>query len=82
MFVALKPKLCCYLTDDECVDKKANKRKKCFVKRKIKFEDYKNHEEANRHVIKMKKNHIAASKLLISFEKSHIASKDLKKNYK
>ena len=40
-FVALRPKTCSYLTDDCEEDKKAKGTKKCVIKRRIKFNDYK-----------------------------------------
>ena len=39
--VALRPKTYSYLTDDCKEDKKAKVRKKCVIKRKFKFNDYK-----------------------------------------
>ena len=41
-FVALRPKIYSYLTDDCKEDKKAKVTKKCLIKRMIKFDDYKN----------------------------------------
>ena len=41
-FVALRPKIYSYLTDDCKEDKKAKGTKKCVIKRMIKFNDYKN----------------------------------------
>ena len=41
-FVALRPKTYSYLTDDFKEDKKAKGKKKCVIKRMIKFDDYKN----------------------------------------
>ena len=40
-FVALRPKTYSYLTDDCKEDKKAKGTKKCVIKRKLKFDDYK-----------------------------------------
>ena len=40
-FVALKPKTYSYLTDDYEEDKKAKGTKKCVIKRRVKFSDYK-----------------------------------------
>ena len=40
-FVALKPKTYSYLTDDCEEDKKAKGTKKCIIKRRLKFSDYK-----------------------------------------
>ena len=39
--VALRPKTCSYLTDDFKEDKKARGTKKCVIKRRLKFNDYK-----------------------------------------
>ena len=41
-FVALRPKNYSYLTDDCEEDKKAKGTKKCVIKRRLKFNDYKN----------------------------------------
>ena len=41
-FVALRPKIYSYLTDDCKEDKKAKGTKKCVIKRIINFDDYKN----------------------------------------
>ena len=41
-FVALRPKIYSYLTDDCKEDKKAKGTKKCVIKRMIKFNDYNN----------------------------------------
>ena len=40
-FVALRPKTNSYLTDDGGSDKKAKGTKKCVIKRRLKFNDYK-----------------------------------------
>ena len=40
-FVALRPKTYSYLTDDCKEDKKAKGTKKSFIKRRLKFSDYK-----------------------------------------
>ena len=40
-FVALKPKIYSYLMDDGRNDKKAKETKKCFIKRSLRFNDYK-----------------------------------------
>ena len=40
-FVGLKAKTCSYLIDDSSEDKKAKCTKKCVIKRKLKFENYK-----------------------------------------
>ena len=41
-FVTLRPKTYSYLTNDCKEDKKAERTKKCVIKRMIKFNDYKN----------------------------------------
>ena len=45
-FVELRAKTYSYLIDDGSEDKKAKGTKKCVIKRKLKFEDYKNCLEA------------------------------------
>ena len=40
-FVALRPKTCSYLMDDGHSDKKPKETKKCVMKRRLKFNDYK-----------------------------------------
>ena len=45
-FVVLRIKSYSYLIDDGSEDKKAKGPKKCVIKRKLKFEDYKNCLEA------------------------------------
>ena len=47
-FVSLRPKMCSYLTDDRCVDKKAKGTQKCFIQQVIRFESYKNYLENNK----------------------------------
>ena len=46
-FVGLRAKAYSYLIDGGSEDKKAEGTKKCVMKRKVKFEDYKNFLEAN-----------------------------------
>ena len=41
-FVGLRTKLFSYLKDNNDEDKKAKRTRKCVLKRKLKFEDYKN----------------------------------------
>ena len=41
-FAALRPKKYSYLMDDGSENKKAKGTKKCVIKRRIKFNDYKN----------------------------------------
>ena len=45
-FVGLKAKSYSYLIDDDNEDKKAKGTKRCVIKRKLKFENYKNCLEA------------------------------------
>ena len=42
IFFGLRAKTCSYLTDDGSEDKKVEGTKKCVIKRKLKFENYKN----------------------------------------
>ena len=55
-FVELRSKAYSYLKDNNDEDKKANSAKKCVIKRKTKFQDYKNCLEAAQ--IKNKMNHL------------------------
>ena len=41
-FVELRAKIFIYLIDDDSEDKKAKGPKRCVIKRKLKFENYKN----------------------------------------
>ena len=41
MLAALRPKICSYLTDDGCFNKKVKDIKMCVIKREIKFQVYK-----------------------------------------
>ena len=45
-FATLRPKINSYLKNDSNENEKANGRKKCAIKRKLKFEDYKHCLEA------------------------------------
>ena len=47
-FVGLRAKTYSYLTDDGSEDKKAKDTKNCVIKRKLKFENYKNCLEATK----------------------------------
>ena len=40
-FVVLRPKMCSYIADDRCVDKKVKSKKKCVIKRDIHFQVFK-----------------------------------------
>ena len=44
---ALRPKTCSYRTDNNDKNKRKKSKKKCFIKQKLKFEDYKSCFEAN-----------------------------------
>ena len=54
-FVRLRARTYSYLTDNNNEDKKAKGTKMCVIKRKLKFEDYKNCVEAAK--IENKMNH-------------------------
>ena len=53
-FVALRPNTYSYLTDDCEEDRKANGTKKCVIKRRLKFNDYKDCLLNNQIVLKLK----------------------------
>ena len=53
-FVALRPKTYSYLTDDCEEDRKAKGTKKCVIKRRLKFNDYKDCLLNNQIVLKLK----------------------------
>ena len=53
-FVALRPKTYSYLTDDCKEDKKAKGTKKCVIKRRFKFGDYKDCLLNNEIILKLK----------------------------
>ena len=55
-FVGLRAKIYSYLRENNDEDKKAKSTKKCFIKRKLKFQDYKNFLEASQ--IENKKKNI------------------------
>ena len=54
-FVALRPKTYSYLMDDGNSDKRAKGTKKCVIKRRIKFNDYKNSWLNNETILKSQK---------------------------
>ena len=60
-FVGLKAKTYSYLIDDGSHDKKAKDTKKCVIKRKLKFENYKNCLKATH--LEKKINHQEKTKL-------------------
>ena len=55
-FVGLRAKPHSYLKDDDSEDRKSKERKNCVIKRKLKFENYKNCLEANH--LQNKINHL------------------------
>ena len=55
-FFGLRAKISTYLKDDNDEDKKAKGTKRCVIKRKIKFQGYRNHLEAAQ--IENKINHL------------------------
>ena len=59
-FVGLRAKTYSYLIDDSSEDKKAKGTKKCVIKRKLKFENYKNCLEATQ--LENKINHLERNK--------------------
>ena len=66
-FVGLRAKTYSYLIDDASEDKKAKGTKKCVIKRKLKFENYKNCLEATQLDNKIK--YLEKNKINISFKK-------------
>ena len=62
-FVELKTKIDSYLKDNNDEDKKAKGTKKCVIKRKLKFQDYKNCLEAAQ--IEDKINRLEKNKIVI-----------------
>ena len=60
-FVGLRTKTNTYLADDGSEDKKAKDTKKCVIKRKLKFQNYKNCLEASQ--LKNKINYLEKIKL-------------------
>ena len=60
-FVGLRAKAYSYLLDDSSADKKAKSSKKCLIKRKFKFENYKNCLEATQ--LENKIHHLQKNKI-------------------
>ena len=60
-FVGLPAKTFSYLIDDGSEDKKAKGTKKCVIKRKLKFENYRNCLEANK--LEIKTNYLEKNKI-------------------
>ena len=68
-FVGLRAKTYMYLMDDNSEDKKAKSTKKCVIKRKLKFENYKNCLEETH--LENKINHLEKNKIDIDFIKEN-----------
>ena len=68
-FVGLRAKTYMYLRDDNSEDKKAKSTKKCVIKRKLKFENYKNCLEETH--LENKINHLEKNKIDIDFIKEN-----------
>ena len=62
-FVGLRAKTCSYLIDDGSEDKKVKGIKKCVIKRKLKFQNYKKCLEATQ--LENKINHLEKNKINI-----------------
>ena len=72
-FVGLSAKTYAYLIDDGSEDKKAKDKKKCVIKRIIKFENYKSCLEATQ--LENKINHVGKNKFDIeSIKENHTES--------
>ena len=71
-FVGLRAKTYSYLKDNNDQDKKCKRHKKCIIKTKLKFQDYKNCLEAAQ--IENKLNHLEKNKMM------YIVLKKIKKN--
>ena len=68
-FVGLRAKTCSYLIDDGSEDKKVKGTKKCVIRRKLKFQNYKKCLEATQ--LENKINHLEKNKINIdSLKKS------------
>ena len=74
-FVGLRAKTYSYLIDDNSEDKKTKDAKKCVIKRKLKFEDYKNCLEAAQ--IENKINHLEKNKMDVDSLKEFIKNNNL-----
>ena len=59
--VGLRAKIYSYLTDEGREDKKAKNTEKCFIKKLLNFEDYKNCLEAAQ--LKNKENHLRKNEI-------------------
>ena len=78
-FVALRPKTYSYLMDDGGSDKKVKGTKKCVIKRRLKFNDYKDCLLSNEIILKSQQMMIKDYKLLI--ELHHILMEQLLVKY-
>ena len=78
-FVGLRAKTYSYLKDNNDEDKKAKGTKKCVIKRKLKFEDYKNYLEAGQ--IENKINRLEKNKIDVDSLKEDL-KEFIKKNNK
>ena len=58
-FIALRPKTYSYLTDNDKIDKKAKRTKKCVIKKIIKFDDYKKRLLNDKMILKSQKRFIS-----------------------
>ena len=77
-FVGLRAKTHSYLRDNDDKDKKAKSTKKCVIKRKLKFEDYKKLLEGAQ--IENKTNHLEKNKIHVDSLKEN--RKEFMKNNK
>ena len=66
-FVGLRAKTYSYLIDDGSEDKKAKGTKMCVIKRKLKFQNYKNCLEAT--LLENKTNHLEKNQIYIVLKK-------------
>ena len=60
-FVVLRAKSYSYFLDDQCKDKKAEGTKKCIIKRKLKFENYRDCLESTQ--LQNKMNYLEKNKI-------------------
>ena len=83
-FVGLRAKTYSYLIDDSSKDQKAKGTKKCVMKRKLKFENYKNCLEASQ--IENKINNLGKNKMdtdsIIEFIKNNKSILKIKQRFK
>ena len=78
--VELRAKTCSYLIDDSSEDKKAKATKKCVIKRKLEFKNYKNCLESFQ--LDNKINYLEKTKINIDSPKKIIHKKKKKKKEK